>query len=174
MLGFRNMNRMEPLSPPSSNILNTQKHFQLNLGEERMDYLMNGITDQSFLRKTVKARFPVLLFLSLDESEGGFLKRWSEMVPLPGLEPPSGCLLPLEERPHAVRRRPCRERSFPGFLLLRMHASPLCALGCAGSFLRGSCYPACTLCLSSFQGVLRVVRPGHPHRLSHSPALFLP
>ena len=62
MFGFRKMNRMEPLSPPSSNILNTQKHFQLNLGEGRMDYLMNGITDQPFLGKTIKARFPVLCF----------------------------------------------------------------------------------------------------------------
>ena len=106
------------------------------------------------------------LFLSLDESEGDFLKHRSEMVPLPGLEPHLGCLLPLEERPHAVWQRPCRQPSFPGFLLL-MHGSPLCVLGCASTFLRRSSYPACTL-------LLLVMRPSHPHRLSYSPALFPP
>lgn len=173
MFGFRKMNRMEPLSPPSSNILNTQKHFQLNLGEGRMDYLMNGITDQSFLRKTI-IRLGFQFFVSFSRwVRRWFFKtqKWDGATPWFGAPP--GLPVAFRRAPHAVWRRPCRQPSFPGFLLL-MHGSPLCVLGCASTFLRGSCYPACTLLLTSFQGVLLVMRPSHPHRLSYSPALFPP
>lgn len=115
------MNRMEPLSPPSSNILNTPKHFQLNLGEGRMDYLMNGITDQSILRKTI-----IKLGFQFSVSFSRWVRRWFlKTLKWDGATPWFGAPRWL---PVALRRAPpcCMAEALQGALL----SPAFCSWGC--------------------------------------------
>lgn len=111
-----------------------------------------------------------------------FSKHRSRM-PVPALEPRSGCPLPLEERPRDVRRRPLPSLwatphlPCPALCSEDARLSPVCSPDSASSFVHRSCTccsPACRLLLGSFHGFLLLTRPGHLHPLPYSPALFSP